>query len=375
MAAAPVPPRSAAVVAERLRNQLLPVPVPVPPQVGRADSDTRRADAVVEVVGRILAVQAQDGRGARLAVRSRTTRGTAALVDRALAERRLVVSWLNRGTLHLVRAEDEPWLHLLCAPRIVTGNARRLGQEGVSARQADQGVDVIVQAVTDDGPLTRLQLRDRLDAAGIPTAGQALVHLLLAATVRGHIVRGPMVADDHAFVSVEQWLGPRPVIERDDALARLARGYLAGHGPAGPRDLAAWAGLSLGDARRALDALAASGETEARGDDLVALEPPPRRPPALPSPRLLGPFDPILHGWASRAELVGPHKPIVTTNGLFRPIALVDGHAVATWGLAGGEITVHALEPISEATRSALEADAADVLTYLDLPPTPVAWT
>lgn len=351
------------------------LPVPVPRHVGaetRGDSGT---DAAVEVVGRILAVQAQDARGARLAVRSRTTGATASVVDRALAQRRLVVSWLNRGTLHLVRAEDEPWLHLLCAPRIVTGNARRLGQEGVSARQADHGVDVIVQAVTDDGPLTRDQLRDRLDAAGIPTAGQALVHLLVAATVRGHIVRGPMVGRDHAFVSVEQWLGPRPIIERDDALARLARRYLAGHGPAGPADLATWSGLPLGDARRALGAISASGETEDRGEDLVALGPPPRRAPAYPRPRLLGPFDPILHGWASRAELVGPHGGIVTTNGVFRPVALVDGGAVATWGLAGGTITVRVLEPIGTATRRAIEADAADVLRYLDLPPKPVAWT
>ena len=375
MAVAPVPRRSAAVVAERLGNQLLAVPVSVPRRVGRGTRGESGAGAVVEVVGRILAVQAQDGRGARLAVRSRTTGCTAAVVDRALTQRRLVVSWLNRGTLHLVRAEDEPWLHLLCAPRTVAGNARRLGQEGVSALQADHGVDVIVQAVTDDGPLTRHQLRDRLDAAGIPTAGQALVHLLVAATLRGHIVRGPMVARDHAFVSVEQWLGPRPIIERDDALARLARGYLAGHGPAGPSDLATWAGLPLGDARRALSAIAASGETEDRGDDLVALGPPPRRALAFPSPRLLGPFDPILHGWVSRSELVGPHQGIVTTNGVFRPVALVDGRAVATWGLADGTITVRSLEPISAATRRALETDAADVLGYLDLPPKPVTWT
>jgi hypothetical protein len=53
----------------------------------------------------------------------------------------------------------------------------------------------------------------------------------------------------------------------------------------------------------------------------------------------------------------------------------VDGRAVATWSLPAGTITVRSLEPISAATRRALEADAADVLGYLDLPPKPVAWT
>ena len=61
------------------------------------------ADGVLQVVDRLLAVQAQDLRAARLAVRARTTGLIAADVDRELQERTLVVTWLNRGTLHLVR--------------------------------------------------------------------------------------------------------------------------------------------------------------------------------------------------------------------------------------------------------------------------------
>ena len=77
---------------------------------------------------RLLAVQGQDPRGFRLAVRARTRGLTAADVDRALTDdRSLVVTWLNRGTLHLVRSEDYPWLHALTAPPQATGIARRLG--------------------------------------------------------------------------------------------------------------------------------------------------------------------------------------------------------------------------------------------------------
>src|SRR5919108_5540460 len=85
----------------------------------------------VAVAERLLAVQAQDGRGVRLAIRARTTGLTALDVDRALTEERsLVVTWLNRGTLHLVRSEDYPWLQALTAPRLFTSVTRRLGQEG-----------------------------------------------------------------------------------------------------------------------------------------------------------------------------------------------------------------------------------------------------
>src|SRR5690242_20184234 len=92
----------------------------------------------VGVAERLLAVQAQDPRGARLAIRARTKGLSAADVDRALTEdRSLVVTWLNRGTLHLVRSEDYPWLQALTTPPLFTGNARRLAQEGVSPSDAE----------------------------------------------------------------------------------------------------------------------------------------------------------------------------------------------------------------------------------------------
>jgi Winged helix DNA-binding domain len=53
-----------------------------------------------------LAIQAPDPRGARLAIRARSAGLSASDVDSALARRSLIVTWLNRGTLHLVRAED-----------------------------------------------------------------------------------------------------------------------------------------------------------------------------------------------------------------------------------------------------------------------------
>ena len=70
------------------------------------------------VVEDLLAIQAQDPRGARLAIRVRSAGVSAADIDRAMsAERSLLISWLNRGTLHLVRSEDYPWLQVLTSPR------------------------------------------------------------------------------------------------------------------------------------------------------------------------------------------------------------------------------------------------------------------
>ncbi len=325
----------------------------------------RRARTPEDVVDRLLAVQAQDPRGMRLAIRARSTGLRASDVDAALTERRsLVVSWLNRGTLHLVRREDFWWLHQLTTPQLRSGVDRRLRQEGVTAEAAERGVEVIARAITD-GPLTRRQLGERVSSEGVRTEGQALPHLLFLATARGLLVRGPMVGAEQAFVSARQWVGEPPDVDRDAALAELGRRYLAGHGPATADDLARWAGLTLRDARAALGAV---DDRTDRGDGLVG---PPGRPRTArtPPPLLLGAFDPLLLGWKSREPVVGTHRELVTTNGVFRPFALVDGKAAATWRLRDGEVAVTAFDDLGTDASAALTKEAADVRRFLDRPP------
>lgn len=319
----------------------------------------------VAVAQQLLAVQAQDARGARLAIRARTRGLHASDVDRALTEdRSLVISWLNRGTLHLVRSEDHAWLHALTTPPLRTGNARRLAQEGVAPADAERAVAVVERALTDEGPLTREQLRARVAAAGVRTQGQALVHILVLATLRGLVVRGPMAGGDHAYVLARDWLDPGPPVDRDVALAELGRRYLVGHGPASDRDLARWSGLPLRDARAGLAAIA--GELHERADGLLDLAARAgETPPPAPPPKLLGPFDALLLGWTSREPVVGEHRGIVTSNGLFRAIALVEGRAAATWTLRAGRIEVGPFAPLSPRVAAALDQDAADVLRFL----------
>lgn len=72
------------ILARRLTAQLLSGP------------PARDAVAVTE---RLLAIQGQDPRGPRLAIRARTRGLSATDVDRELTERRsLLITWLGRGT-------------------------------------------------------------------------------------------------------------------------------------------------------------------------------------------------------------------------------------------------------------------------------------
>jgi hypothetical protein len=342
-------------VAERLRAQLLSGPPAADP---------------VDVAERLLAVQGQDARGVRLAVRARTSGLSVRDFDRALTEERsLLITWVNRGTLHLVRSEDYPWLHAVTTPRLYRPVATRLAQLGIDARTAECGVAVIERSLAADGVLTRGQLRDRLDAAGVPTAGQALIHLLMLATLHGHTVRGPIVGRQHAYVLVREWLGPSPKTDREAALGTLAHRYLVGHAPAGERDLARWAGLPLRDVRAGLGRIAAA--LVEREDGLLELRPrarsEPEPPPTLPPPRLLGAFDPVLLGWCTRAPITGEHDGAIISGGMFRPLALVGGRAVGRWRIDSGRVVLTPLTALRRDDQRALEADAEDVVRYLEL--------
>jgi hypothetical protein len=173
-----------------------------------------------------------------------------------------------------------------------------------------------------------------------------------------------MVGGERAFVLVHDWLGDPAPVDRAGALAELARRYLAGHGPAADRDLAKWSGLPLGEVRRGLAAIA--GELREHPDGTVSLSRQ-GRSKVVPPPRLLGPFDPLLHGWRDRTAIVGLHN-LVTTNGIFRPFALVDGTAAGVWRLDGGTVRLELASPVAAGARDALDAEARDIIRYLGLP-------
>jgi hypothetical protein len=327
------------------------------------------ARSPVEVTERLLAVQGQDPRGARLAVRARTTGLTAADVDRALTEdRSLLITWLNRGTLHLISSEDYWPLHRLTAkPQFQIGSRRILARLGVSAEAADRAVGVVERALAADGPLTRAQLADRLLTSGLPATSGAALQVLFLAGHHGIAVRGPMIGAQHAYVHVRDWLGsPPPEPDPHAALGWLARRYLAGHGPAADRDLAKWAGLPVTWARSGLTAIA--NELADRPDGLAELAGRPEDAAGL-RPRLLGAFDPVLLGWSSRVPVLGDRQGIVTVNGLFRPFVLVDGRAAGLWVYRRGQVDLEPFDPLADDVRAALAAEADDVRRFLATEP------
>lgn len=314
-----------------------------------------RRDGVADVAGRLVAIQAQELAFARLAFRPRCDpRTVAADVDRALARRELVWTWALRGTLHLVRAADAAWLLGLLGPIFAArGRARRLAL-GLDDALCDRALELLRDVLAAAGPMTRSALAARLP---IDPDGQAPAHLLAYAALRGVVCRAPAAAArEPTYALLDDWLGgPLAAVDEDRALAELGRRYRAGHGPATAQDLAAWSGIGLRRARRALGQ-AAPDLAGARG-----------RASARPHVALLGHFDPYLMGYASRDLVLDARvaKRIQSGGGFVAPVVLVDGRIAGTWRRDGGRDWLELFEPAADDVLAALRRERADVERYL----------
>jgi hypothetical protein len=123
----------------------------------------------------------------------------------------------------------------------------------------------------------------------------------------------------------------------------------------------------LRDARAGLSAIA--GELRERDGGMLDLRRSTDAAPELPPPRLLGAFDPVLHGWTSREPVTGEHDRRIVSGGLFRPFALICGRAAALWRLAPGRPRVE-IEPLRALTGEewqALRADGEAAIRFLGL--------
>jgi len=338
----------------------------------------RRATDVRDVVGHMGGLQAQAAAPARLAVRPRGAGLDARAVTRACNEERSVVrTWAMRGTLHMVAADDVGWLVALLGPRFAAADRRRRLQLGLDEGVRARGLEAIGEVLAGGRPRTRAELVRELAGKGvaIDAEGQAPAHLVAYAAMRGLVCRGPdLPGDEPTYVLLKDWVGARPELDLEAALAELARRYVGAYGPAGAADLAAWSGIPLGQARRGLELVTGElEEVEVAGERAWVAGGVEPDVPGVEDPcvRLLGQFDAYLLGYRSR-ELALPSRfarRIQAGGGLIQPAVVVDGRVVGTWRQRRGgrrlTVTVEPFERLDRAILPGLEAEAADVGRFL----------
>ena len=294
--------------------------------------------SVADAVRAAAAVQAQAAGPARLQIRSRTQGLRAADVDAAVAERAVVRTWLMRGTIHMVAADDlRPFLSVLGPVNLAAGRRRR-EQLGLTEALCARAVDALQEVLAGGRALTRAEIVAELADHGvvIDLKTQQPPHLLAFAANSALICRGPdAVRDEPTYVLLDEWLKPSDAAspDRERALHQLAERYFTAYGPATAVDLAAWSGLPAADANAAFDLVRDSLDDVGYDDQRLFVrrgaEPaPPERPHSL-----LARFDPYLLGHRSRELILDPAfaKRVNAGGGMIAQTMLNAGRVVGTW--------------------------------------------
>jgi len=319
----------------------------------------------LESVTRLVGVQAQDAAAAALNVRARSGCGDAKAIAALIGGSRSVVrTWAMRGTLHMLAAGDVHWLVGLLGPRFIARYRRARLALGLSDNLLERAVDALPRVLRATAPVTRAELVRRLADAGIRIRpkGQAPAHLVMVAACRGTLCCGPSAANGKStYVLLDEWIR-RPKSMPKDALAELARRYVEGHGPATTADFAAWSGLSVTEARGAIDRVGGDFEqARIHGEPAWFRTTNGSHARAV---RLVGGFDAYLLGYRRREFAVDRrHSALVHPGGgIIRPLVLVDGRVHGSWRSRGGRVHVDLFDD----RRIPLEREVSDVERFLD---------
>jgi len=329
-----------------------------------------------EVVGWLGAVQAQDYAGAKWAVAQRTKAGSDEAVEQACSNGRILRTHVLRPTWHFVLPADIRWMLALSAARIRAAMAfydRRLGlTDAVCGRSAA----ALAKALRGGNHLTRTELARVLAAAGIPAAGQRLGHLMVRAEIDAVICSGARRGKQFTYALLDERAPAAPPRGRDDALTELAHRYFTSHGPALANDFAWWSGLTVADARHAIELarprlreVTVGGKRYWRG---VSSSVAPARRPVV---HLLPNYDELVVAYGDRSasidearlKNIGSWAMVIANN-----LVAVDGRAVGGWRrvVEKKAVVVETLlrRPLDVAEQAGLRAAAERLEGFLGLP-------
>jgi hypothetical protein len=218
-----------------------------------------------------------------------------------------------RPTWHFVAAEDIRWLLAATAHRVHQANGFQYRSLGIDDRLAGQAAEVFVRALEGERALTKEELGAELRAAGIEATGLRLGYLIGHAEVEAILVNGPRRGKRQTFALMDARVPAAAARDPEDALAELARRYVAGHGPAQDIDLSWWSGLTLGEARNALDLAGSALRSEQIDGRTFWTDP--EEPPlgdetaATPTVHLLPNYDELLIAFRDRSDAMDPDLP------------------------------------------------------------------
>ena len=301
------------------------------------------------VLGSLVAMQGQEFAYALWALAQRVRPGdrpSQADMLAAFDRGDILRTHVLRPTWHLVLPPDIRSLLRLTTPRLRKQMAFYDRQLGLDRAELDRSQEVLAAQVADGRHRTRRELAEALNAAGVEASGQRLGHLMMHAEFDEVLISGAMAGKQQTYAAFEERVPAekRPVdpsIDTGAALAELAGRYAATRAPVTAKDFAAWASLTVTQARAGLEA---AGCVREQLDDWTLYRPPnggSDRTAAARSPRvdLLQGYDEMIMSYGeSRGPIIpdGAALPVLNWDNYLHAV-LIDGILAGTGGTGSAD--------------------------------------
>lgn len=321
-----------------------------------------------DVVSWLGAVQAQEYGPARWGLGQRMTGATDAAIQEAFDDGRILRTHVLRPTWHFVAPADIRWLLTIGAPRVLQGNEYWRRKNGLTTTAVVRGVKTIARALEGRRHLTRRELADALQRAGIPVSGQALACVVMQAELEGIVCSGPRRGKQFTYALLAERVPAAPVRSLDESLAELTTRYFTSHGPATIRDFVWWSGLTVAQAKAGIALVGAVLECrEIDGKACWFAAGSRARRVGSPLVHLLPIYDEFLiafkdREWSSPTLARRPGAPAMTPNSFVHQL-VIDGRVEGSWtstvGRNGVAIDVSPFGELSSAQCKAVDAAAA----------------
>ncbi len=343
---------------------------------------THAAVQPLEVVHRLVAIQAQYSASVPLAIWARNPLLSANWVKTALSEKRtLVKTWCLRGTVHILASTDLAMMVQAVGEQQLTDfdyfMKTRRGIVGQQIRNLNKG---IFRALAQR-PLSRSELHEAIpELASIGGASWGLDVKGLAFT--GALVLADSDDTETRFARRDIWL-PNLSWEppsQADAQRELLFRYLDAYGPATQQDFSHWSGLKMKTVQAIFETHTREfipAEVKGwRGDyyinrqDELLLKADDMAPESI---HLLPKFDPLLMGYKNKTRFIDEKNlsHVYRPAGQIEAVVLLQGHAVATWRStlqrAKLRLTVTPFRHLVRREQSLVKDTAEQLAAFLDV--------
>ena len=329
-----------------------------------------------DVVQWLGAIQAQDYAAAKWALGLRLPAATDYDIEQAFTNGDILRTHVMRPTWHFVSPADIRWLLALTAPHVNATNAYYYRQHGLDEAIFMQSNAALVKALQGGKQLTRPELVSVLQQVGIASNDPLRFGLIIMhAEFDGIICSGARRGKQFTYALLDERVPQTRPLEREEALAELARRYFTSHGPATLQDFVWWSGLPIVDARAGIAMVKSQLLHEVVDDQTYWFS-----SSALPVineahiAHLLPNFDEYTVAYTDRSAVFdGTHedKLDARTNSLLGYIMVLDGQVVGTWKrtIKKNEviITPNLFTPLNEAETRAFADAAKRYGAFLDL--------